>query len=156
MSPHHETSLTWGVRFLRTSQLVLPELLSPQLEPVRNVHCKSLSLNSTINIRTAGSVIQMWQTRGESGFRAAPACHSQRVVVPSRGLLLASEARWGPGRSRDTLRGERNLPQLMSQRGVGDWRPFGVTVSGCRKKKTKINLGYSFIILCRSMVRAWR
>lgn len=156
LSPNTETS-TWGVRFLSTSQLVLPELLSPQLEPVKNDHFKSLYLISsvlTINIKKmqVKECKTVWLTRVESGFRATPACHSQRAVVPRWGLFLACKARRGPGRSRDTFWGERNLPQLMSQRGVGNCtrRPFGVTVSGYSKKSNSSQWSTSHMVCYKS------
>lgn len=78
-------------------------------------------------------------TRGVSGIRVAPATpKSHRVVPHGQRHLLPGQSRGRPRGSRDALGWQRDLPQLMGQRGVvnGSRRPsgFGVAVSGWKEK----------------------
>lgn len=60
-------------------------------------------------------------TRGVSGIRISPSSTQTKGIIPSgQGWFLACQPwRWA-GRSSDAFRWQRDLPQLMSQRGVSD------------------------------------
>lgn len=60
-------------------------------------------------------------TRGVSGIRIPPSSTQAKGIVPGgQGRFLAGQPWRGAGRSSDAFRWQRDLPQLMSQRGVSD------------------------------------
>lgn len=82
-------------------------------------------------------------TWGIPGVRISPSStYSKGRIIPRRqGWLLTSQSRRWAGRSSDVFRWQRDLPQLMSQRGVCNWTrgpcQFGITISGYSKEKNK-------------------
>lgn len=83
-------------------------------------------------------------TWGIPGVRISPSStYTKGRIIPRRqGWLLTSQSRRWAGRSSDVFRWQRDLPQLMSQRGVCNWtrRPcqFGITISGYSKEKNQV------------------